>query len=163
MYTSIVENVWQDQLNRPVLVALLLVMALWLAACEQQRDFSIQDGWARPGFAGGNSAVYFRLENPTAQEDLLLSASTDAAAHAELHESRVADDGTVSMHPQESVPVPARGSVEFRPAGLHVMLIDLHEDLIAGDMISLTLTFQNVGDITLPIPVADQGHTEENH
>jgi copper(I)-binding protein len=128
------------------------LLALVLGACGQ-KTLSVENAWARPGITGNNSAVYFVINNPTGTEDVLLSASTPAAEGAEMHMSLMDENGVMQMQQQASVPVPARGEVEFQPGSLHVMLINLPQDLNTGETISLTLTFQNAGAIELSVPV----------
>jgi len=51
------------------------------------------------------------------------------------------------MHPVDSIEVPANGQVDLKPGGLHIMLIGLTGDLVAGEKIPLTLEFENAGKI----------------
>lgn len=113
----------------------------------------MEDAWARQGLAGGNSAAYFTIDNRSGQEDVLLSASSPAAKVVEVHMSMAGDGGTMGMQMQENVPVPARSQVEFTPGGLHLMLIDLTQDLKAGDTIELKLNFQTGGEVSLQAAV----------
>lgn len=134
-----------------------LLLANYLAAC-QPRALSVADPWARPASAGSNGAVYFVIDNPTNQADRLLSASSNIAEHVELHISVMDEQGTMGMHHQEEgVEVPARTKVAFEPGGLHVMLVDLPQDLQEGDNFPLTLTFQNAGEIQLDVTVKESG------
>lgn len=130
------------------------LVALVLNACGQ-KTLSVENVWARPGITGGNSAVYFVVNNPTGIADTLLSASTPVTPNAEMHKSKMNENGVMEMQQQDSVQVPARSQVEFQPGGLHVMLINLPQDLNAGETISLTLTFQNAGEIELSVPVKE--------
>ncbi len=132
---------------------LLFFSVCFLAACTPKPTLTLQDAWARPGLKDGNSAVYFEVQNPLAEEDLLLKAECTAAASTELHMSMMDASGNMMMHPQENVPIPAQGQVSFKPGGLHVMLIGLTQDLNAGDTLTLTLTFQNAGTLQLEVPV----------
>lgn len=129
-----------------------VIVALTLSACGSNR-LNVEDVWVRPGIAGGNSAVYFVINNPAGTEDVLLSAKTPASPSAEMHMSQMDENGVMQMQQQLSVSIPARSQVEFQPGGLHVMLINLPQDLNAGETISLTLTFQNAGEIELSVPV----------
>ena len=69
--------------------------------------------------------------------------------------SKMKDDGTMTMQQQESVPIPANDSVEFKPGGLHVMLINLIDGLKPGDTFDLTLNFQNAGETTVEVTVRE--------
>jgi len=133
--------------------AILLMASACSGAGSSENMVPLQDAWARPGIAGGTSAVYFVLENPGSQEEALQSASSDVAEATELHLTEMADDGTMSMHHQMSVPIPAGEEVAFEPGGLHVMLINLQRDLSEGETISLVLKFKNAGEMRLEVPV----------
>lgn len=61
--------------------------------------------------------------------------------------------GVMPMQQQESVSVPARGKVEFKPCGLHVILINLTQDMQVGDTNTLTLIFENAGSVEIQVPV----------
>ena len=136
---------------------LLTIIILIAAACSStdssENMITLRDAWARPGIAGGTSAIYFVLDNPSTQEESLQSASSDIAEATELHRSDMSSDGTMSMHHQMSVPIPAGEEVAFEPGGLHVMLINLQRDLNEGETISLVLKFKNAGEMQLDVPV----------
>ena len=51
--------------------------------------------------------------------------------------------------------MPAGGSVTLQPGGLHVMLIDMQKELAPGDKISLTLTFEKAGPMTVEAEVRE--------
>jgi copper(I)-binding protein len=44
------------------------------------------------------------------------------------------------MAPVKAITVPARGKVELKPGGLHLMLFQLKKALKDGDRVSLTVT-----------------------
>jgi hypothetical protein len=131
------------------------ILAAILVACASAggQNLQVTDAWARPGLAGGNSAAYFVIENGTASGDSLLSASSDVAGAVELHMTSM-QDGNMQMQQQHEVPVPA-GKTEFNPGGLHVMLIDLKQDLKPGDTFSLTLNFANAGAMPQQVTVSE--------
>jgi copper(I)-binding protein len=139
-------------MKRIASVLFVFIGVLLLSGC-QQTGFTVKDAWARPAAQGENSAVYFVIDNTKAQADTLLSASTDVATAAELHESVLKSDGTTEMQMQDSVPIPADSIVEFSPGGFHVMLINLPKALNVGDTFTLTLNFQNAGEKQLTVPV----------
>ncbi len=128
---------------RNAVISLLLLVVSGCAAGKQ--ELSVQDVWARPGLAGGTSAVYFVIDNPGEAAEVLKSARSDAAAQVELHKSEMDASGTMTMMPQESVSVPAGGKVEFKAGGYHVMLINLKQALQPGDTFSITLDFEKAG------------------
>ena len=136
------------------LVVVVLVVAVFLAACGGEKSVQVSNIWARPGLAGGNSAVYFVIDNSTAGEDVLLSASSDVAQAVELHMSMMEGDA-MQMKMQQYVPIPA-GKTEFKPGGLHVMLIGLNSDLNIGDSFTVILNFETAGEQALTVMVKEQ-------
>ncbi len=150
--------------------ALLLLGAL-MAACVAPRasgpQIQVRDAWARPGAMGMGhermehegeitSAVYFIIVNDGDQPDALVGAATDVAEKAELHETQMEGD-VARMRPVARVEIPARGRVEFRPRGLHVMLMGLKQDLQVGDTFTLTLRFERSGEIQVAVAVKEAG------
>ena len=135
----------------PIMV--LLVIAIITSACGGSEKVTLQDAWARPGFRGDTSAVYLTIMNSTDLGDGLIGASSDVAGVTEIHLSRMDDDGTMTMERQDLVIIPANGSAELSPGGLHVMLVNLMKNLSVGDTFPLTLEFQRSGDITVEVEV----------
>ncbi|MBN2500591.1 MAG: copper chaperone PCu(A)C [Anaerolineales bacterium] len=140
-------------MKRIASVGIILILVGLISACSAQA-LSVSDVWARPGTADNNSAVYFVIDNPTAADDVLLSASATVAQAVELHESMM-DGDVMKMVPQENVPVPAREQVQFKQGGLHVMLIGLTQDLNPGDHFTVNLNFENAGEMALDVEVRE--------
>lgn len=138
-------------------IALLVSAVLVLSACgSSSGDLKVQAAWARPANAGENGAAYFVIENGTAADDTLLSVSSEIADATEVHMSMADGNGVMSMQMQESVPVPARNKVGFKPGGLHVMFVSLTQDLNVGDTITFILNFEKAGNITVEAPVEER-------
>lgn len=133
-----------------------LVGAFLLSACGAGEVIEVHDPWARPAMTGENSAVYLLLHNHTAEDDELVSVSSDVATSVELHESKMVD-GTdlMEMTPVASVPLPSDGEVEFKPGGLHIMLVGLTRDLKVGDQFDVTLTFKSGLTLKVTVPVME--------
>ena len=49
-------------------------------------------------------------------------------------------DNVMTMRAVDELPLPAGKTVELKPGGYHVMLIDLVKPLAAGDKVPVTLT-----------------------
>lgn len=121
--------------------------ALLLASCNAastESDIGVQDPWARATVAGqSGSAAYFTIVN-RGGPDRLLSVSTPTA-EASLHSTSLAD-GVMRMRPVDAVDVPANGTVELRPGGMHVMLMGVKQPLEAGTTLPLELRFEKSGN-----------------
>ncbi|MFZ5855844.1 MAG: copper chaperone PCu(A)C [Chloroflexota bacterium] len=138
-----------------ILIFVLLSVMLLSACAPAAKDVEASDVWARTGMAGGNSAVYMTLVNGTDMHQELLFATSDVAEAVELHESKMGENGEMQMIPQASISLEAGAKVEFKPGGLHVMLIGLKQDLKVGDEFELTLHFKDHADITLKVIVKE--------
>jgi len=116
-------------------------------------QLSLEQAWARatPPRAK-NGAAYVTITNHGAMADKLIAAATDAAAKAELH-THIMTDGVMKMRQIPSIAVPAHGSTQAKPGGDHIMLMGLKKSLKAGEEISLTLTFEHAGPITIKVPI----------
>ncbi len=145
----------ENSVFKPHFFVLILMLAAGLVACSSANNqiLRVNDIWARPALADGNSAVYFVIENGTAQADTLLSASSDVANAVELHMTKM-EDSNMQMMPQSEVPVPS-GETRFEPGGLHVMLIGLKQDLKPGDSFIVVLDFATAGEMPLEVTVRE--------
>ena len=139
-----------------IVIFVLLLATLLVSACgAASGELTIQDAWARPANTGENGAAYFIIENGTASDDTLMSVSSDIATAAEVHMSMGDANGVMSMQMQEAVTIPAGEPVEFKPGGLHVMLVNLTRDLKPGETITLTLNFKETGNVVVEVPVKE--------
>jgi len=113
-------------------------------------DVPIRAGpaWARPAAAGATSALYVTLENRGPVEDRLVGAASPVAGRVEVHRTSV-EGGVMRMRPAGEVAIPAGGALAFEPGGLHVMLVGLRRELVAGDSLSVTLRFARAGELTV--------------
>jgi hypothetical protein len=100
----------------------------------------------------GTGAVYVTLSNTGSQADALVSAATDAAQTAELHETKH-EGGVIKMRPVKAIPIPAGGKAELKPGGYHIMLMGLKHDLKPGDKVEVTLEFEHGGQVRIEAPV----------
>lgn len=143
-----------------VVVALLSLFGASQTLGQEAEDASCEavylvDGWARASVEGApNSAAYGILVNLSGEDDTLIAASTDAAEFTELHEMVMGAGDVMQMRPVEGgIAVPATGFAQLKPGGLHIMLINLAEPLVAGEMLTLTLTFEVAGELEVSLPI----------
>jgi copper(I)-binding protein len=63
--------------------------------------------------------------------------------------------GQMSMQPVDKIDVPAKGMVELKPGGFHIMLMGLKQPLVKGTSIDVTLTFASGASKTVKAEVRD--------
>lgn len=103
--------------------------------------------------AAKSGAIYLRIANPCSDDDTLISANSDFASMAQLHQSVENSDGVVSMLTvQDGIPIPASQEIELIPGGYHIMIIglELPED---KNEVELTLSFKKSGTVVINAPV----------
>ncbi|WP_295386029.1 copper chaperone PCu(A)C [uncultured Thiodictyon sp.] len=114
---------------------------------------AVSDPYARAVPPGQpNSAVFMTLTNQSDQARALVAATSPAAKTVELH-THTNDGGVMRMRRIERIEVPAGGSVQLKPGGLHVMLIGLTGDLTPGGQVALGLTFDDGSQLQVQAPV----------
>jgi periplasmic copper chaperone A len=111
-----------------------------------------QSGQGGGAMTTGNGAVYVTISNHGSEADALLSASSDVATTAELHQT-IKQDGKMVMRPLPKFDVPAGGKLEMKPGGYHIMLLGLKQDLKPGETLNVGLSFEKAGQMSVQAPV----------
>ena len=152
---------------KKTLLSLLFVIALALAACATPTPaptptvapklIAIENAWGRAS-GGENGAVYMVIRNTTAKADKLTKVSSDECKATELHETVMQAGGVMGMQPVKGgfIEIPANGSVELKPGGLHIMCMMKSAAFKAGHDVHFVLTFANAGEITIHADIRDQ-------
>lgn len=118
-----------------------------------EQGIEITGAWARPGRQNGVTAVYMNVANGSAETDTLISLSSPVSGLVELHETYERENDMMGMREAEEPFIPGRSAVVMRPGGLHIMLMQLQNELNEGDSLELTLEFSLDGPKTLTVPV----------
>jgi len=156
--------------NKLVFLFVLIFVVIMIAACgaasesktSSEPQIKVMEPWSRPSPAmAGNGVVYMMLMNEGGADDALLSVETDTAEVAELHETKMEGD-VMKMSPVAKVEIPAGGSAALEPGGLHVMLINLQQELVAGEKIKLTLNFEKSAPLTVEAEIRKMGAGMDN-
>jgi copper(I)-binding protein len=142
---------------RSLLLAILALAAGSLSALAQDAKagpITISSPWARASIGEAkSSAAYMKIRNDGDAPDRLLAVKSDAADHVMLHESRMEGEVMKMVHVEGGIEIPAHGSAELKPLGLHVMLMGLKRPLKDGDTVPLTLVFEKQGEVPVDAKV----------
>jgi len=114
-------------------------------------DLEIYDAWVRTT-TNDVSAAYFRVENG-GDADTLVRVTSGISSMVQLHEMVTEGASSKMQEKPGGFPVPADGTLELKPGGFHVMLMNLAEPLKEGDTVELELTFEKAGTVKLTAPV----------
>jgi len=138
-----------------------LALGIMLSACSVPADMEVHQAWVRPTAKGENAAVYLTIHNHTEIADELLSISAPVTDVVEIHESKMEND-VMQMNMLISVPVAADEEIIFTPGGLHIMLVNIKEELVLGEHIGLILHFKNHEDIVVEVHIEDSMPDEDH-
>lgn len=133
-----------------------MVLPLFLSSLAWAADpatVQIEQPWARetpPTVTNG--AAYMTLLNRGDQPDRLLGVNGEVAKTIELH-SHLMEGGQMKMRPVAAIEVKPGEPTVLKPGGLHIMLIDLKQPLVAGQHFPLTLNFEKAGKIPVEVTV----------
>ena len=101
----------------------------------------VRDAWIRASVPGqSGTGAFMKLSAPSGTR--LVGASTPAAGVAEVHEMKMEGD-TMRMRAAGTLDLPARQTVELKPGGYHLMLMDLKKALTKDSTVPLTLYFED--------------------
>lgn len=142
-----------------LLLGTSLVSAQTGASCDVATLFN---GWAAATPAGApNGVIYGFIANLSNQPDTLISASTDAAEAVEFHQTVMGTGDVMQMQPVEGgIAVAAHDYQELKSGGLHIMLVNLKQALVAGESLKLTLKFEHLGEVQVTVPIVDASQTQ---
>ncbi|MGJ7545533.1 copper chaperone PCu(A)C [Variovorax sp. LT1R16] len=135
--------------------ACIAIAASVSAWAQTAAPVDVQDAWVRAAVPGqSGTGAFMKL---TAHEGLkLVGATTPAAGVAEVHEMKMEGD-TMRMRGVSGVELPAHRTVELKPGGYHLMLMDLKQPIVKDATLPITLQFEDAkgakSTLALNVPV----------
>ena len=114
--------------------------ALTLAAAAHAQ-VTVKEPWVRATVAQQKATGAF-MQLTAAQDVKLVSGSSPVAGVVEIHEMAM-DNNVMRMRALASgLPLPAGKTVDLKPGGYHVMLMDLKGPIKEGEAVPLTLVIE---------------------
>lgn len=140
--------------------SLTLAVAVLPAQAHDYRlgSLRIDHPWTRatpPGAPTGGA--FLTIVNEGDEADALTGAASPVAGRVELH-TMTMDGGVMKMRQiQGGIAIAPGETVALAPGGNHVMLIDLKSQIVTGEKVPLTLTFEKAGSIDVELAVTPPG------
>jgi periplasmic copper chaperone A len=113
---------------------------------------SVSGQWFRFIMPSLPAAGYFTLSNASATPRSLVGAASPACSALMLHKS-VSANGEERMVMVPSVPIPARGELQFSPGGYHLMCMSPGPAMKPGQSVPVTLRLANGETLNARFPV----------
>lgn len=113
-------------------------------------SLSIADGWAKAADSG-MSAAFGMIKNPTTKPIRVIAATSPYSTFLQLHEVVMTDGSMVMQQKPGGFVIPAKGMVELKPGGNHLMFMKLTRPITAGSMIPVTLITADGGMLTTKV------------
>jgi copper(I)-binding protein len=130
-----------------------IALTLLFVATSAWSQVEIENPWMRATAPGAKVAAgYVTLRNKSGSPDRLIGASSPVAAKVETH-VHIKDGEILRMREVKSLDVPAKGTLELKPGGGHLMFIDIKQPLKEGDKVPVTLMFEKSKDMTVEFHV----------
>ncbi|WP_341647120.1 copper chaperone PCu(A)C [Thauera sp. SDU_THAU2] len=117
-----------------------LALALVLGSLPAFADVTVADAWVRATVAQQKATgAFMQLKSDRAAR--LVAAASPLAGVVEIHEMRMEGE-VMRMNPVAALDLPAGETVELKPGGYHVMLLDLKQQVKAGDEVPLSIVIE---------------------
>lgn len=88
------------------------------------------------------TGAFMVIKNNGDKDVKVLKADNPVSRVTELH-THLNEGGVMKMRPVPGIDVKAKGEAVLKPGGLHVMMIDLKAPMKEGDVVPITLTFED--------------------
>ena len=125
----------------------------------QLGSLTISGAFARASAGMAKAGGGFMMIMNKGDADKLIAASAEISEKTELH-THIMDGDVMRMRAVEHIDVPAKGHVELKPGGYHVMFIGLKHPLEEGQSVPVELSFEKAGKVTVDVKVGPVGAME---
>ena len=139
-------------------------LAATASASVFAQTIEVKDAWVRTSVPGQKATGAF-MKITAREGSRLVSASSPVAGVTEVHEMKM-DGNIMKMRALENgLDLPAGKTVELKPGGFHVMLMDLKSALPKDSTVALTLVFKDAKgaesklELKLPVAAAAMQHS----
>ncbi|WP_406625626.1 copper chaperone PCu(A)C [Acidovorax sp. SDU_ACID1] len=119
---------------------LSLSVAAALLVHTAHAQVTVSNAWVRATVPQQQATgAFMQIQAPT--DTRLVSASSPVTPNVEVHEMAM-QDNVMRMRQVRAIELPAGKTVELKPGGYHVMLMNLKQQVKEGGTVPLTLVFE---------------------
>lgn len=123
----------------------------------------VTDPWVKAQ-TEGHTGMFGSVHNSGDADLTVVSAASDVSDDVQLHETLQDESGAMVMSEVKGgFPLPTGATVELKPGGNHIMLMNLKRALQPGEQVTVTLTFDNGETLDITGPVKEFAGADENY
>ena len=116
--------------------------ALILAAFPIMAQVTVKDAWVRATVSQQKATGAF-MQITSMQDARLVEAKSPVAGVVEVHDMTMEKDVMKMRALSNGLGLPAGKTVELKPGGYHIMLMDLKQQMKEGDTVPVTLVVED--------------------
>jgi copper(I)-binding protein len=123
------------------------------AAGSAADNVSVNDPYVRLMPPGQNvTGAFVVFKNVDDKDHKVVKADNPLSKATELH-THVNEDGMMKMRPVKEIDIRAGGETTLKPGSLHIMLLDIKQALKEGDLVPITVLFEDGSSKKFDAPV----------
>jgi hypothetical protein len=135
---------------------LLALLAAIACSSVYAQTIEVKDAWVRAVVADQKATGAF-MKITAREGSRLIGASSSVAGVTEVHEMKLQGDVMTMRAVAGGLEIPAGKTVELKPGGYHIMLMDLKAPLAKDSTVPLTLVFKDAkgveSQVAIKVPV----------
>ena len=131
-------------------------------------NVTVQDPYVRLAPPNAPATGAFMVIKNNGDKDVkVVKAANPVSKVTELH-THLNEGGVMKMRPVPAIDIKAKGEAVLQPGGLHIMMIDLKAPMKEGDVVPITMTFDDgsnkqvdakvVPPMAAPMPMGEHKH-----
>ena len=134
--------------------ALAAILVAVLVAPASADPITVEDAYFRySGSKARAGAAFMEIVNSGETDDRLVAARSDVASRVELHAHEEDGNGVMRMiEAADGFSLPAAGRLRLRRGGDHIMFMGLTRRPGQGEAVTVTLEFEQSGEVVVEIP-----------
>ncbi len=131
----------------------ILVLIIFTSPSQAADNLILTDAWIKnlppvvPMRAG-----YMSLTNISTSNVKIVSVESEKFSSIEIHTS-VEKNGMINMQKIDALSIGAGETIRLKPGGIHLMMVDPVKTLSTGDLVAITLTFDDESTLTVLMEV----------
>ncbi|MFA7667192.1 MAG: copper chaperone PCu(A)C [Burkholderiaceae bacterium] len=122
------------------LVIRIAIAATAMLAAAAHAQVTVKDAWVRATVPQQQATGAF-MQLQAARDSRLVSARSPITPTVEVHEMTL-HDNVMRMRQVPAIDLPAGKTVDLKPGGYHIMLMNLTRTVTEGETVPLTLVFE---------------------